>query len=70
MIKTWVVFCKEIHEQFLPGNTEWVAHDSLKKLKHTGIVRDYALESNSLMLDTKHMSEEDKLSNFMSGLQP
>ena len=41
----------------------------LKRLRHTGSVRDYVNEFNSLMLDIKNMSEEDKHFNFMSGLQ-
>ena len=32
-------------------------------------MRDYVKEFNSMMLDIKNMSEEDKLFNFMSGLQ-
>ena len=55
-------------EQFLPTNTAWVAKESLKRLRHTGSVRDYVKEFNSLMLDINNMSKEDKLFNFMSGL--
>ena len=32
-------------------------------------MRDYVKEFSSLMLDIKNMSEEDKLFNFLSGLQ-
>ena len=32
-------------------------------------MRDYVKEFSSLMLDIKNMSEEDKLFNFVSGLQ-
>lgn len=59
----------EVKDQFLPCKTAWVARDSLKKLKHTGTVREYVKEFSSLMLDIKNMSEENKLFNFMSGLQ-
>ena len=41
----------------------------LKRLRHTGSMRDYVKEFNSLMLDIKIISDEDKLFNFMSGLQ-
>ncbi|XP_059625412.1 uncharacterized protein LOC132268599 [Cornus florida] len=61
---------KELKDQFLPQNTAWIARESLKKLKHTGTVRDYVKDFSSLMLDIRNMSEEDKLFNFMSGLQP
>ncbi|CAL5371561.1 unnamed protein product [Camellia sinensis] len=68
-ISTWDTLKKEMKEQFLPCNTSWVARDALKRLKHAGSVRDYVKEFSSLMLDIKNMSEEDKLFNFMSGLQ-
>ena len=60
---------KELKDQFLPTNMAWVAREALKKLRHTGSVRQYVKEFSSLMLDIKNMSEEDKLFNFMSGLQ-
>lgn len=68
-IERWEVLKKELKDQFLPCKTAWVARDSLKKLKHTGTVREYVKEFSSLMLDIKNMSEENKLFNFMSGLQ-
>lgn len=68
-IETWAMLKKELKEQFLPCNSSWLARESLKRLKHTGSVRDYVKEFSSLMLDIKNMSEEDKLFNFMSGLQ-
>lgn len=68
-IERWEVLKKELKDQFLPCKTAWVARDSLKKLKHTGTVREYVKELSSLMLDIKNMSEENKLFNFMSGLR-
>ena len=41
----------------------------MKGLKHTDSVRDYVKEFSSLMLNIRNMSEEDKLFNFVSGLQ-
>ena len=70
LIETWDALKKELKDQFLPNNTAWVARESLKKIKHSGSVRDYVKEFSSLMLDIKNMSEEDKLFNFLSGLQP
>lgn len=69
-IEVWEILKKELKDQFLPQNTAWIARESLKKLKHTGTVRDYVKDFSSLMLDIRNMSEEDKLFNFMSGLQP
>ncbi|KAI9196364.1 hypothetical protein LWI28_023307 [Acer negundo] len=43
--------------------------ENLKKLKQAGSMRDYVKDFSSLMLDIQNMSEEDKLFNFMSGLQ-
>ena len=68
-ITTWETLKKELKNQFLPTNTAWVAREALKRLRHIGTVREYVKEFSSLMLDTKNMSEEDKLFNFMSGLQ-
>ncbi|XP_065632783.1 uncharacterized protein LOC136068889 isoform X1 [Quercus suber] len=69
-IDWWEALKKELKDQFLPTNTAWVARDALKKLKQMGTVREYVKTFSSLMLDIKNMSEEDKLFNFMSGLQP
>ena len=68
-ITTWKTLKKELKDQFLPTNTAWVAREALKRLKHIGSVRDYVKEFSSLMLDIKNMLEEDKLFNFMFGLQ-
>ena len=46
-----------------------MARKALKRLRHTGSVREYVKEFSSLMLDIKNMLEEDKLFNFMPGLQ-
>ncbi|KAI9168920.1 hypothetical protein LWI28_003980 [Acer negundo] len=68
-IETWKVLKKELKDQFLPCNTSWLARESLKKLKQTGSCKEYVKDFSSLMLDIQNMSEEDKLFNFMSGLQ-
>ncbi|KAL0302208.1 UNVERIFIED_CONTAM: hypothetical protein Sangu_3114600 [Sesamum angustifolium] len=68
-IETWDVLKKELKHQFLPCNTSSLARESLRKSKHAGTVRDYVKEFSSLMLDVRDMSEEDKLFNFLSGLQ-
>ena len=68
-IDTWETLKRELKEQFLPTNSAWLARESLKRLKHTGSVREYVKEFSSIMLDIKNMSDEDKLFNFISGLQ-
>lgn len=48
-----------------------MAHEGeLEELKHTSSVKDYIKKFSSLMLDIKNMVDEDKLFNFISGLQP
>ncbi|KAK0596346.1 hypothetical protein LWI29_014804 [Acer saccharum] len=68
-IDKWESLKKELKDQFLPCNTSWLARENLKKLKQSGSVRDYVKDFSSLMLDIQNMLEEDKLFNFMSGLQ-
>ncbi|KAL0362019.1 UNVERIFIED_CONTAM: hypothetical protein Scaly_1157100 [Sesamum calycinum] len=68
-IETWDVLKKELKDQFLPCNTSWFTRESLRKLKHSGTVRDYVKEFSYLMLDIRDMFEENKLFNFLSGLQ-
>ncbi|KAG6478499.1 hypothetical protein ZIOFF_061942 [Zingiber officinale] len=69
-IDTWDRLKKEMKDQFLLDNTSWIARDGLKRLKQSGSVRDYVKEFSSLILDIQNMSEEDKLYNFLYGLQP
>ncbi|KAL2941376.1 Eukaryotic translation initiation factor 3 subunit G [Bienertia sinuspersici] len=60
-IETWEGMKGELHRQFLPNNTSWVAREKLRNLKHVTTIRDYVKEFMSLLLDIKGMSEEDKL---------
>ncbi|KAL0391034.1 UNVERIFIED_CONTAM: hypothetical protein Scaly_0460500 [Sesamum calycinum] len=59
-----------IREQFFPENVEYNARRALRKLEHTGSVRDYVKTFSALMLDIRDMSEKDKLFTFMEGLKP
>ncbi|KAL0349663.1 UNVERIFIED_CONTAM: hypothetical protein Sradi_4115500 [Sesamum radiatum] len=43
---------------------------ALRKLEHTGSVRDYVKTFLALMLDIRDISEKDKLFTFMEGLKP
>ena len=60
---------KEMLDQFLPYNASWLARDKFKRLRQTGLVREYITESTSVILDIQNMSDEDKLHNFISGMQ-
>ena len=66
---TWEAMKAELREQFLPSNTSWSARARLRRLWQTGTVREYVKEFSSLMLDIRDMSEEDRLFNFIAGLQ-
>ncbi|MCF8701937.1 hypothetical protein L3054_11180 [Corynebacterium sp. MC-10] len=68
-IDSWSKLRKEMRDQFLPSNTLWIARDKLRNLRHTGSVRDYIKDFSSLMLDIQNMSDEDKLHNFIAGMQ-
>ena len=68
-ISAWETLKRELKEQFLPTNVAWLAREFLRRLKQTRTVRDYVKEFSSLMLDIKNLFEEDKLFNFVSGLQ-
>ncbi|XP_047335399.1 uncharacterized protein LOC124938921 [Impatiens glandulifera] len=69
-IDTWEVMKRELKEQFLLGNASWLARESLRRLRHTGSTREYVKSFSSLLLDIRDMSEQDKLFNFLTGLQP
>ena len=68
-IDTWDKVIKEMRDQFLPSNASWLARDKLKRLRQTGSVGEYIKEFTSLMLDIQNMSDEDKLHNFILGMQ-
>ncbi|XP_016571348.2 uncharacterized protein LOC107869321 [Capsicum annuum] len=68
-IDTWDKLKKEMRDQFLPSNATWIARNKLKRLRQTGTIRDYINVFTSLMLDIENMSDEDKLHNFISGMQ-
>ncbi|KAL0371757.1 UNVERIFIED_CONTAM: hypothetical protein Scaly_0857300 [Sesamum calycinum] len=60
---------KVIREQFFLENVEYNSRWALRKLEHTGIVRDYVKAFSTLMLDIRDMSENEKLFTFMEGLK-
>ncbi|GKV49230.1 hypothetical protein SLEP1_g55993 [Rubroshorea leprosula] len=68
-INTWEVFKGEFHKQFYPENAEEAAMKKLRVLKHTGLIKDYIREYNSLMLEIPDMTEKNRLLYFMDGLQ-
>lgn len=65
----WETLKAEPRDQFLPMNVAWQAREQLRKLKNMGTVQEYVNQFFSLLLDVKNMSKDDKLFNFMFGLQ-
>lgn len=53
----------------MPFNVQLLARDFLRRLRHTGSIRESLKSFQSLMLEVGSISEEDKLYNFMAGLQ-
>ncbi|RVW37374.1 hypothetical protein CK203_087731 [Vitis vinifera] len=68
-IDTWDAFKREIKRQFYPEDVAYLARKSLKRLKHTGSIREYVKEFSTLMLEIPNMAEEELLFNFMDNLQ-
>ncbi|KAL5760398.1 hypothetical protein ACOSP7_018912 [Xanthoceras sorbifolium] len=56
-------------ENFLWDMEQYFWAAKIPEREQTGSAREYVKEFSSLMLDIQNMSEEDKLFNFMSGLQ-
>ena len=62
----WDVLKKELKDQFLPNNTNWIATKNLRLLRQTGNVREYLKKFTSLLLDIRDMAQTDKQFNFVS----
>ncbi|RVW81819.1 Retrovirus-related Pol polyprotein from transposon 17.6 [Vitis vinifera] len=60
---------REIKRQFYPEDVAYLARKSMKRLKHTGSIREYIKEFSTLMLEIPNMSKEELLFNFMDNLQ-
>ncbi|KAL6314384.1 hypothetical protein AAG906_021442 [Vitis piasezkii] len=68
-IETWEDFKREIKRQFYPEDVAYLARKNMRRLKHTGSIRDYVKEFPSLMLEIPNMTKEELLFNFMDNLQ-
>ena len=68
-IETWEDFKREIKKQFYPEDVAYLARKNMRRLKHTGSIRDYVKEFSSLMLEIPNMTQEELLFNFMDNLQ-
>ncbi|RVX20374.1 hypothetical protein CK203_004525 [Vitis vinifera] len=68
-IETWEDFRREIKRQFYREDVAYLARKNMRRLKHTGSIRDYVKEFSSLMLEIPNMTQEELLFNFMDNLQ-
>ena len=68
-IETWEDFKREIKRQFYPKDVAYLARKNMRRLKHTGSIREYVKEFSSLMLKIPNMTKEELLFNFMDNLQ-
>ena len=68
-IETWEDFRREIKRQFYPEDVAYLARKNMRRLKHTGSIRDYVKEFSSLMLEIPNITGEELLFNFMDNLQ-
>ncbi|RVW87737.1 hypothetical protein CK203_043992 [Vitis vinifera] len=69
IIETWEDFKRGIKRQFYLEDVAYLARKNMRRLKHTGSIRDYVKEFSSLMLEIPNMTEEELLFNFMDNLQ-
>ncbi|RVW33005.1 hypothetical protein CK203_107568 [Vitis vinifera] len=60
---------REKSEAIIPEDVAYLARKNLKRLKHTGSIREYVKEFSTLMLEIPNMAEEELLFNFMDNLQ-
>ena len=60
---------QELRNLSLLCDVQWLTRDFLRHLKQTDSVREYVKSFQSLMLEVGSISEEEKLKNFMAGLQ-
>ena len=68
-IEMWEDFKREIKRQFYPEDVAYLARENMRRLKHTGSIREYVKEFSSLMLEIPNITEKDLLVDFMDNLQ-
>ncbi|CAL1380625.1 unnamed protein product [Linum trigynum] len=70
VIDTWEDFRREIKRQFYPENVEMEARAKLRRLTHTGGIREYVKEFSELLLEIPDLPDKEALFGFLFGLQP
>ena len=68
-INTWDAFKRKIKREFYLENVAYLVRKNMKRLKHTGSIREYVKEFSTLILEIPNMFEDELLFNFMDNLQ-
>ncbi|KAL4591909.1 hypothetical protein LXL04_004884 [Taraxacum kok-saghyz] len=68
-IDSWGEFKRQLKRKFCPHNATEMAMKKLRRLKHTGSIKDYVADFTALMLELPDLREENKLFYFQDGLQ-
>ncbi|GKD20860.1 putative retrotransposon gag domain, aspartic peptidase domain protein, partial [Tanacetum coccineum] len=68
-IDTWAKFVADFKKKFDSENTKNEAKSQLRKLKQSGMIREYVKEFTTLVLDILELSDQDSLFYFLDGLQ-
>ncbi|MCO5561850.1 hypothetical protein L7F22_015474 [Adiantum nelumboides] len=67
---SWHKFRSAIRKAFEPGNADFHARSSLRRLNQTGSLAAYITEFQRLTLEIETLSPSDKLHCFIDGLEP
>nr|GEY15953.1 hypothetical protein [Tanacetum cinerariifolium] len=68
-IDSWAGFVADFKRQFYPENAKNEAKSRLRKLKQSGMIREYVKEFTTLVLEILELSDQDSLFYFLDGLQ-
>lgn len=69
-IKSWADLKAALHDQFRPGNSDWIIWSCFDQLKHTSTIREYVKVFQVLDLECSKLNDFEKLFLFTKGLQP
>lgn len=68
-INTWAEFVKELKKQFYPENAKNEAMSKLRKLRHSGSIREYIKDFTTLVLEVPDLPDDVSFFYFLDGLQ-
>ena len=68
--ESYTEFCQYMRKQYTPTNQNMLIREKLKALKQMTDVKDYYIEFRKLALQSATMTDEERMSLFLSGLKP